>query len=395
MDNLGYNNTTLKQQNRGLVLKLIAMHETISRVELSKLTGLSKMATTNIVAEFLEKGYVKETEKKVVQGKGRNPVLIGIAPEAPKLVGVYVYRDRASVFLFDLRLRQIDKQCFAINSENADQLLENLVKTIEEVIKRAQAKGERIFGVGIGAIGPIDVQRGMILNPPNFYGLANIHIVEVLEKHFHLPIAFDSQYNGAAIMEKYYGNCRDVEDFIYLGITTGIGSGVVSQGSVLRNASGQTSEIGHVSIDWKGRRCNCGRRGCLEAYASTDTIERDYLERYGQKKTYRDICAQAKQKLDDGARLTDLPMMTQMTDALVCALTNTVNTFTPQKIIIGHEGYYLPDEVLSEVQRRIDEEKVYATEKPITVEKSAFAAEGQIYGCVGSLLALIFSGTML
>ena len=92
MQNTGYNNTTLKQQNRGLILKLIVTGECESRIELAKRTGLSKMAVTNIISKFMEQNLVEEKECVRIQRKGRNPIKLCLYSKAPKMIGVHIYR---------------------------------------------------------------------------------------------------------------------------------------------------------------------------------------------------------------------------------------------------------------------------------------------------------------
>ena len=109
MPKTGVNNTRLKQQNRGLILQLIATGECSSRIELAQQTGLSKMTVTYIVNEFLEQGVLEEREKMQVDGKGRNPIQLCISHRAPKLIGVHIHRERCSVFLCDMHLQVLKK----------------------------------------------------------------------------------------------------------------------------------------------------------------------------------------------------------------------------------------------------------------------------------------------
>lgn len=133
MQNTGYNNTTLKQQNRGLILKLIVTGECESRIELAKRTGLSKMAVTNIISEFMEQNLVEEKECVRIQGKGRNPIKLCLSSKAPKMIGVHIYRGECSVILCDFQLHILQRRSFPVTEENHGQLLEHLFHRIDEI----------------------------------------------------------------------------------------------------------------------------------------------------------------------------------------------------------------------------------------------------------------------
>ena len=389
MQNTGYNNTTLKQQNRGLILKLIVTGECESRIELAKRTGLSKMAVTNIISEFMEQNLVEEKECVRIQGKGRNPIKLCLSSKAPKMIGVHIYRGECSVILCDFQLHILQRRSFPVTEENHGQLLEHLFHRIDEILDRIPRT--EICGIGIGALGPVDVGKGRILNPPNFYGMKNIDIVSVLKARYEMPVFFDSQYDGAALAEKFFGNGRDVEDFVFVGLANGIGSGIISQGTIYRDYSGFTSELGHVSIDWNGRVCSCGRKGCLETYISSPVIARKLCQITGWEKSFREFC---QINLSEYAKEAD-QVLEDMMEKLACGIVNLTNLFNPQKVIIGHEGYWIPDRYIWDLENYINEKKLLADYHQIRVEKSYFGEDAHIIGCACSLLTEIFAGRIV
>lgn len=389
MQNTGYNNTTLKQQNRGLILKLIVTGECESRIELAKRTGLSKMAVTNIISEFMEQNLVEEKECVRIQGKGRNPIKLCLSSKAPKMIGVHIYRGECSVILCDFQLHILQRRSFPVTEENHGRLLEYLFQEIDEILDRIPRT--EICGIGIGALGPVDVGKGRILNPPNFYGMKNIDIVSVLKERYDMPVFFDSQYDGAALAEKFFGNGRDVEDFVFVGLANGIGSGIISQGTIYRDYSGFTSELGHVSIDWNGRVCSCGRKGCLETYISSPVIARKLCQITGWEKSFREFC---QIDLSEYAKEAD-QVLEDMMEKLACGIVNLTNLFNPQKVIIGHEGYWIPDKYICHLENDINERKLLADYHQIRVEKSYFGEDAHIIGCACSLLTEIFAGRIV
>ena len=402
MPKVGVNNTSLKQQNRGLVLRLIATGECSSRIELAQKTGLSKMTVTYIVNEFLEQGILEEREKVQIEGKGRNPVQLCIASGAPKLIGVHVYREKCSVVLCDMQLHILRKTEIPLNEDVAPELLDHIFQAIDATL--AEADGERVYGIGIGAIGPVDTKYGEILEPPNFYGLHDLELKRETERRYQLPTYFDVESNCAAIAEKYYGNGSDCEDFIYLDLANGVGAGLVVNGQIYQNTSGMICELGHTSIDWQGIPCSCGNRGCLERYISSNVLEKQLQEAAGETKSFAEFCRQMSEAIQkkeaEGRPFTEQEnridaIFSEMTEKLACGLVNFCNGLNPQKIIIGHEGFWLPDLYLEQTERLLNSRQIARRYRRISIVKSAFGSEATVVGCTGALLTTIFHGALI
>ena len=379
----GMNNDTLRSRNRGLILKLLATEEPLSRVELSRRTGLSKMSVSNIIAEFDERGYIEVHEVVSASGAGRNPVALRLSDAAPKLIGLFVFRDECAAILCDMRLNTLREARAALNDENASHIADILFRLVDSV----RPSDETPLGIGVGSIGPVDLRHGMILDAPRFHGIHDFPIVKLLKERYRLPVRLDGQYDCAALAEKYFGAAREYRDFIFVGITSGIGSGVVSRGELLRSAAGFSSELGHMSVDWRGKVCACGNRGCLEAYAGLQVILPRLRQDCGRPfASFADFCREAE---FDGASAA-WPALNAMTRALAVGLTSAVNILDPQAIIIGHNGVYLPDRCLETLESEITRHRL--AKRPVKIVRSAFGAEAPVRGCACCLLDRVFRG---
>ena len=379
----GINNDTLRSRNRGLILKLLATEGPLSRVELSRRTGLSKMSVSNIIAEFAEHHIVEVHEVVSVQGSGRNPVALRLSDAAPKLIGLFVFRDECAAILCDMRLNTLKEARAILTDQNAPHLADILFELVDSVYPA----DETPLGIGVGSIGPIDLRHGVILDAPRFHGVHDFPIVQLLQDRYRLPVQLDGQYDCAALAEKYFGAARDYSDFIFLGISSGIGSGIVSRGELLRSAAGFSSELGHTSIDWHGNLCVCGNRGCLETYAGLQVIEPRLRQVCGKPDaSFENFCREAEH---DGASPA-WPVLNSMTHALSFGLTSAVNLLDPQAIIIGHEGVYLPNRCLEMLEEEITRQRV--ARRPVKILRSAFGAETHIRGCACCFLNRVFRG---
>lgn len=134
------------------------------------------------------------------------------------------------------------------------------------------------MGIGVGAPGPLDSRTGIVFSPPNLKGWRNVPLRQLLYDEFNLPVYLGNDANLAGLGEHVYGAGRGVPDMVYVTVSTGIGGGVIIGGRVLEGVSGTAGEIGHMTIDIHGPRCNCGNTGCLEVLASGTAIARRAAE---------------------------------------------------------------------------------------------------------------------
>lgn len=153
--------------------------------------------------------------------------------------------------------------------QGPDAVVERIVQLAKASI--AEAKGKPVAGVGIGAPGPLDTKRGLVLLTPNL-GWTNMPLRDRVSRGVGLPASLDNDANCAIYGEVWQGAARGARHVVGLTIGTGIGGGIVLDGAIYHGASDIAGEIGHMTIDSTGRRCKCGNYGCLEAYASGPNI---------------------------------------------------------------------------------------------------------------------------
>ena len=159
--------------------------------------------------------------------------------------------------------------------ESAEQLFSRLHPEIKKLFSSLSANHE-IVGIGIGAPNA-NYYKGTVELPPNLnWGIVNL--VELTGKYFAVPCAITNDANAAAIGELKFGAGKDLKDFIVITLGTGVGSGIIVNGKLVYGHDGFAGEIGHTIYDVNGRQCGCGRKGCLETYASAGGIKRTVFE---------------------------------------------------------------------------------------------------------------------
>jgi glucokinase len=159
--------------------------------------------------------------------------------------------------------------------QGAEGVAERIIGVIEGVIldtiHETGAKRKDFIGIGIGAPGPLDREKGIIVTAPNL-GWTNFPLVDRIEKRLKLPVVLDNDANCATVGEWWLGAARNARDVVGITIGTGIGGGLIIDGKLFHGASDVAGEIGHTTLDVNGRLCKCGNYGCLEAYASGPAI---------------------------------------------------------------------------------------------------------------------------
>ncbi len=147
------------------------------------------------------------------------------------------------------------------------------VSDLSEKIKAALPSNEILAGIGVGAANG-NYYKGTIEHATNLKWKGIIPLADMLKTKFNVPVIVTNDANAAAVGEMVYGAARNMRDFIVITLGTGLGSGFVSNGRLINGKHGIAGELGHTTVNYAGRHCNCGKRGCLETYVSATGIKR-------------------------------------------------------------------------------------------------------------------------
>ena len=250
------------------------------------------------------------------------------------------------------------------------------VERLFELGRRSIAEsGLDVEAVGIGCGGPLDSDKGLLIAPLHLPGWKDVPVAGLATAAFDRPAFLDNDGTAGAAGEHRFGAGRGTHAMVYLTISTGVGGGVVLDGAVQRGCSGNGGELGHVTVDWHGRRCRgCGRHGCLEAYCSgTSIAERAVEAGMGAGVTAADV-AQAAQAGDEVAsRVWD-----ETCEALACGLTSIANLFEPEVIVLGGGVVRTGEQLLAPVRASVAEQMIGP---PVSI---VAAASGDAVGVVGA-----------
>src|SRR5205807_4570054 len=142
---------------------------------------------------------------------------------------------------------------------------------ITQTVAETSASRDDVIGIGIGAPGPLDREKGIVIVAPNL-GWRNFPLRDRIAEKLRLPVTLDNDANCATVGEWWQGAARGGTNVVGITIGTGISGGLIIDGKLFHGASDVAGEVGHTTIDLNGRHCKCGNYGCLEAYASGPAI---------------------------------------------------------------------------------------------------------------------------
>ena len=266
------NSSVMKESNRKMVLGWIRRRP-ISRAELSDCTQLTRASITQIVDELMEEGLVTETESVGRNKLGRKQTQLAIVKDATYIAGVNLRRKGYDLGVINLAGEVLWQRSGATLGREVCTVLDEIAAQLMDAMRALEIPPERLYGVGVGAPGPLDRCGGTILNPPNFRLWHNVPIVQMLKARTGWNAFLANVSNAHALEELYFGIGREgVQNFMLLRVDEGVGAGIVLGGRLFSGPRGQCPEIGHVSIDRNGPACACGRRGCWERYISFPAV---------------------------------------------------------------------------------------------------------------------------
>jgi glucokinase len=222
---------------------------------------------------------------------------------------------------------------------------------------------EVVSGIGLCSPGPVDPHTGVVINPPNLPCWRNYPLVAEVGRVFGVPVKLDNDGNAAALAEAQWGAGRGFQNVFYATIGTGIGTGIVFDGRIYHGRTGAAAEGGHVSIDYRGPRCGCGKPGCIEVLACGPAIARRARAKLsaGQKSALLDLAkgnaeaitpemvGQAYAAGDAVARETLL----ETVDLLALWLGNMVDLLEPDVMVMGGGVAAMLQPLFDEIRERL------------------------------------------
>jgi len=248
---------------------------------------------------------------------------------------------------------------------SAEDGLAPVLSAIESLFSQEPSHRSKIKRIGICAPGPLDPRTGVVINPPNVPCWRDFPLADKVASHYSAHVRVDNDANAAGLAEHFWGAGRGYRNVFFATIGTGIGTGIVLDGKILHGRTGAAAEGGHVSIDFNGPVCNCGKKGCIEILASGTAIARRAREKLAQSPHLGAQLlalaggdpASVRSEMIGKAALAGDPLAKEILDQtleyLAIWLGNTVDLLEPEVMILGGGAAEMLRPYFNDIQRRM------------------------------------------
>lgn len=360
----------IRRANRASILRHIYQSESVSRQELIQLTGLSSASVTNVVAELLQEEIVVESGLEAAP-VGRPRSMLAINLRYGSFIGVEMGDTHIHIELFDLMMRKLGATTSALTlSETSPEYVVELIQQgVLTVLEAADLTIEHVLGIGVSVGGIVEQVEQVFVNIPA-WEWRRIPLGMLLKQRLPVPIYLDNAAKVMVQAESLFGAGQGYKHLAVLLVETGIGAGIIADGSLYRGAGNSAGEWGHMTIVPDGRPCRCGSYGCLEAYVGAPGIIASLRELPGQSSLQHLDQETTLAALFEAARGGDANIAQRLKKTghfLGLGIANLINLFNPQLILLGGwVGLQLGEHILPDVREAVER---YALKQPLSQTK--------------------------
>lgn len=291
----------VRRSNRALIFGLLFPSASMSRAELGRRTGLSRVAVSDVVADMLDEGLIRETGPERSPGKGKRGTLLAVDAERLRVVGVDLSQAHlvqgAVMNLLGGEVRRAERTLDCANHVTLDAIV-GLVGDLLDGMPDG-----RVIGIGVAAPGVVSdgvVRRSTVLD------WRDVDLRTPLEERFGIPVSVDNDATCDMLTERFHG--RGGPNLLFVRVRRGIGAGVLIGDVPVTGENHAGGEIGHISLDPEGPACPCGKRGCLERLISESTLRHrmEGLDADGRRDVLREAGTHLAQALAMPVGLLDM-----------------------------------------------------------------------------------------
>lgn len=336
---------TIREHNEAIVLTSIINNLEISRSMVSQNTGLNKASISEIVKKLINEQLINEIG--IGSGSlsgGRKPILLQLNKKAGVSLGIDLGYDYVSSMLTYLNGEIIDEKWSSgilITKENVVSIVQDVIHSYAVVASKLPYK---IIGVTI-AIHGIVFENNILFTP--YYDLDKIDLVAELSENISIPIYIENEANLTAIAESTFSPSKN--NLVSISIHSGIGAGIVMNGSLYYGKDGKSGEIGHMTLYPKGLACPCGNHGCFEQYCSETAILKQFCLAKNNFSLSIDDLAVSYSQRDEQA----LTLINELIENLSIGINNLIATYGLEMIFINSSLIRKIPEILPEIKKRL------------------------------------------
>lgn len=316
----------IKKINRGLILRKIIEEKSISRADLSKITGLNKATVSVQVSDLLDDHLIRETllEHNFV---GRRPIMLSINEHAGYVLGIDVDYQHIQFMVTDLNGQPVHSKTISFKTADYDEIASILTERILDYEQQYANSRYGLISANIGVHGTVTTDE-VIQFVPTFQW-RNKNLKADLEKHVSIPISVHNNANLSALAERVY-HYQQSNHLLCIMLTSGIGVGHMVKGKIQTGFHGFAGEMGHMIVQQDGEQCNCGNRGCWELYSS----EKSLFKKLKNQLQVDELSYANLQDLIEKEHDLVCAIIEQYIVDLSTGLNNLINLYNPETLVL-------------------------------------------------------------
>ncbi|MBN2450902.1 MAG: ROK family transcriptional regulator [Lentisphaeria bacterium] len=379
-------------QNRDFIIDYVRRNEPVSRLRIAREFGMNPSTVGNMVETLLGEGIVVESPGPRGRRVGRPPILLHVNPGAGRFAGVDVYRTRVTAALTDFSGNVLADAAIPLGPQPRREGVLRSVLTALHGLLEADDRGVGLKAIGIGLPGVVDRDAGIARRYDPIRDWRDVPVRQRLAERFGTPVYVDHNSNTVALGEACAGDATAYDHVVTVLLRAGVSMGVVRHRELQPQSPLGAGELGHTVIAVGGRRCWCGARGCLEAYASAWALQRCARRVLAAHPSWEGgaafaarggsfdpalICRLAGQGEDRACRL-----LRPMFRFLGTGIQTVVRLLAPEAVVVSgsfHEaGELLREEVLGVLEQPL--------RHPVRVPAIIVSSRGDRIGAVGAAL---------
>jgi predicted NBD/HSP70 family sugar kinase len=323
-------------------LNIIHKKGLITKKNLQIVTGMTLTTLNRVMKSLEDKKLIIEGGTSESTG-GRKAVEYGVAQTGIYIIGVDISRTCVKIIILNLKMTILKEEEFSMNNSfSPEKTVEKIADLIEKKLSELSIDKSEVLGIGVGTVGPLDREKGIVLNPKSFFNenWTNVPLKEMIERKTSIPCFIDNGANTAVLAEYLFGKGKCLKSVVYIHCGIGIRSSVITDGIIIRTMNDSEDAFAHMIVDSNGEKCICGNRGCIESYSSIEAM----VERFNLRvKEINNKDMNKEIREEDYKKILDLAMhnnefateiINKGAEILGIGLSNLVRILNPQLVIL-------------------------------------------------------------
>lgn len=370
-----------RRDGRARLLRELASSGSATRAELARSTGLAPSTVTSLVATLVDEGVVRAVDITGLGRVGRPGQRIALGRRAGVVVGVDLGRSHLKVAVADLSHSLLARQDLPKPpDQDAAEDIALVKRQVEVAIADAGVGRDEVLTLGMGLPGPVH-SSGELGSSTILPGWVGVRAAAALEEALGVRVRVDNDANLGALSESKWGVGAGVRDLVYLKASTGVGAGLVIDGSLFRGAGHTAGEIGHTVIDPVGPVCRCGNRGCLEMYAGSAAILSALSQVHPEVADLADVVRRA-----GGGDVGCERVVADAGRAIGSALATLCNLVNPAQVIVGGTLADAGELLLEPMRAAVRRGAIRSAAQDVQVVRASLGADAELMGAVALAL---------